>query len=239
MLFKSMLKSLFTLLICCVVHLATADTRCDCSQIVASCTATVTVRDQKWIDVESTSQQCSRVDYYLDENPHLTVVLDGQSTQEWLGPGVVHKVKVDQCVVCVDHLRGQSSSGSSTITGSSSNASSITTLSGSWQGQYSYNDSRTPVPMSVDLSDENGQLSGRTTEPNTFGDPSASQLFADVSGSRSGARIQFVKRYDGTGGQHHSVQYSGTIDALGSQISGTWSLPGVSGRFVLRKLNLR
>jgi hypothetical protein len=108
-------------------------------------------------------------------------------------------------------------------------------LGGSWQGQYSYSDARTAVPMSIDLSESNGQISGRTTEPNTFGDSSAAQLFTKISGYHSGNRIQFVKTYDGTGGQTHSVNYAGTIVPSGTKITGTWTLQGVFGGFVISR----
>ena len=234
---RMLTKLLWASLMMSIVGAAYADNRCDCAQVIANCTANVTVREQKWIDITSTSQMCSRVDYYLDGNPHVDVVMDGQMTTEWLGPGQIRKVTVDRCTVCVDHLRGgqNASGGASNGTSSSTSNGPAADLGGSWQGQFTYSDGRPGVPMSIDLSDSNGQISGRTTEPNTFGDSSAAQLFANVSGSRSGNSIQFVKTYDGTGGQTHSVNYAGTINSSGTRITGSWSLRGASGGFVISR----
>jgi hypothetical protein len=100
-------------------------------------------------------------------------------------------------------------------------------LSGSWNGRYSYQTSagRQEVQFRMDLTVRNGtSVSGRITEPNTFGDKSASALYANVVGIVEGRRLRLVKTYDGTGGANHSVYYEGMVDPGSQSISGSWTI---------------
>jgi hypothetical protein len=100
-----------------------------------------------------------------------------------------------------------------------------------WNGQYGYSDGRASVGFTMTLRvAADGSFSGRTTEPNTFGDKSASHLYGNLRGSISGNAIQFVKTMDGTGGVSHSINYSGTLNADGTSISGNWRIKS-SGPF--------
>lgn len=107
-----------------------------------------------------------------------------------------------------------------------------------WSGQYSYPSSdkpRAPVPFTLTLRvSADGSLSGRTEEPNTFGDKSASKLYGTVRGNISGSGLQFTKTYDGTGGVSHSVVYNGNLSSDGSNVSGSWRIKDFSGAFNLR-----
>ncbi|MGV4858653.1 hypothetical protein ACSW3B_19050, partial [Acetobacter senegalensis] len=48
-----------------------------------------------------------------------------------------------------------------------------------------------------------------------------------------GSLVMFVKLYEG-GNRQHSVQYEGTVNEDGTEISGTWSIPGNwSGQFLM------
>ncbi|MBM3527767.1 MAG: hypothetical protein FJX62_06720 [Alphaproteobacteria bacterium] len=98
-----------------------------------------------------------------------------------------------------------------------------------WRGSYTYPDGRRSVPFVLTLSGSQGAVTGRTTEPNTFGNKSASQLFGNVRGTISGSSVSFTKTYDGTGGVNHSVAYSGTIS--GNSMSGRWVIGNTSGSF--------
>jgi hypothetical protein len=102
-----------------------------------------------------------------------------------------------------------------------------------WNGAYYYpsGDKRSPVPFTLKIQVNGNSFTGRTTEPATFGNGTSSQLFANVSGSVTGAGINFVKTYDGTGGVSHSVQYRGTISADGTSMNGAWNIGSFSGRF--------
>lgn len=104
-------------------------------------------------------------------------------------------------------------------------------LTGTWTGRYYYPDGRPGVSFQIEFHESNGQLSGRTTEPNTFGDASISYLHAYITGVRNGQNVNFIKTYDGTGGQNHSVSYSGSLSSDGSRISGRWTIDQLSGQF--------
>lgn len=111
-------------------------------------------------------------------------------------------------------------------------------LAGEWQGQYFYptgqdGSTQPPVPFTARIEITGTTVSGNTVEPNTFGDRSAAQLRATLTGVvTASGRLQFNKRYDGTGGVNHSVAYAGTIDASGTRVNGNWVTDGgYSGQF--------
>lgn len=106
-----------------------------------------------------------------------------------------------------------------------------------WQGSYAYDDGRPAVPFTATIIVNGGVVSGRITEPATFGDGTSPQLYANLSGSSDGYSISFIKTYDGHGGQTHSVAYSGTISGDGRSMSGTWRLSNLSGTWSVTALN--
>lgn len=97
-------------------------------------------------------------------------------------------------------------------------------LTGTWEGHYSYMGSsgRQDVPFTLQLTARGTSLSGKITEPNTFGDRSSPNLYANVVGIQEGLRLRLIKTYDGTAGQHHSVYYESMLDPGAMRISGTW-----------------
>jgi hypothetical protein len=99
-------------------------------------------------------------------------------------------------------------------------------LGGTWEGKYSYVASagRREVAFVLELSMRNTSLTGRMTEPNTFGERSSDQLFAKVVGVVEGRRLRLIKTYDGTAGQRHSVYYEGTVDPASMTVTGSWIL---------------
>jgi hypothetical protein len=103
-----------------------------------------------------------------------------------------------------------------------------------WRGTYTYPDGKQSVPFTLTLSGSQGAVSGRTTEPNTFGNKSASQLFGNVRGTINGSSAAFTKTYDGTGGVSHSVEYRGTIS--GNAMSGNWTIGRTSGGFSVTRV---
>jgi hypothetical protein len=106
-------------------------------------------------------------------------------------------------------------------------------LATQWVGTYYYANDSDSNTFSFELRVVGTTVSGRITEPATFGDGSSPWLYANVSGAISGSSIQFTKTYDGTGGVSHSATYAGEISPDGMRIAGTWSLPNLSGRFVM------
>ncbi len=86
---------------------AQAEWRCDCTKIAGSCSASVTVKGN-WVNVTSDQKACSRVDYYIDGQPFVTVVVDGEDRQDWLSRTADPTVLVQSCQVCQDNLLGES-----------------------------------------------------------------------------------------------------------------------------------
>jgi hypothetical protein len=80
-----------------------AQTRCQCSYTdwVGDCAAKL-VPNSKWIKVISNTAQCSRVDWYVDGNPQVTIVTDGVEVQEWLGKSATPVLVVQSCKICKD-----------------------------------------------------------------------------------------------------------------------------------------
>lgn len=113
-------------------------------------------------------------------------------------------------------------------------------LAGTWQGVYSYPDQgRDPVAFTMTLEVRGDTCRGRSEEPNTFGAPSVTHLYANVEcqvvdGTLS-PRLIFKKTYDGTGGQTHSVDYLGDLSPDSRSVTGTWRIGTQSGRFSLTK----
>ena len=79
-------------------------TRCECSaeNWVGICTASVELKD-KWVTVLSSSKQCSRVDWYADSTPQVSIVTDGAEVESWIGQQIPKKITVDSCNICKDH----------------------------------------------------------------------------------------------------------------------------------------
>lgn len=104
-------------------------------------------------------------------------------------------------------------------------------LTGVWSGYYGYDGQPDRVPFQAKLSAAGATFAGTTIEPNTFGEPSTMFLTANVVGQSANGVVSFVKTYDGTGGQSHSVSYRGTLSANGQCVSGTWTIDAAKGPF--------
>ncbi|HWA23346.1 MAG TPA: hypothetical protein VG735_13200 [Caulobacterales bacterium] len=108
-------------------------------------------------------------------------------------------------------------------------------LRGLWVGYYAYSDGRPDrVQFQLKASRAGAAFTATTIEPNTFGSKDALFLTADVAGTVSAdGGVRFTKTYDGTGGQTHSVEYSGMFDASKRCISGNWRINAATGPFRL------
>lgn len=103
--------------------------------------------------------------------------------------------------------------------------------SGVWAGEYGYDGAGNMVPFQASFTAKGAGFTGGTIEPNTFGDPGVLFLTANVSGAAAaGGEVNFVKTYDGTGGQSHSVEYAGEYDSSGC-IEGIWRIGAAAGPF--------
>lgn len=85
-----------------MVQKANAELRCDCSQIVDTCSASVSLNSNT-INIESTSKACSRVDYLIDGQPFAALVVDGKAGFSLGGlPLAGTQIVVENCRVCAD-----------------------------------------------------------------------------------------------------------------------------------------
>ena len=88
--------------------LAQAEWRCDCTTIVASCQAQVSVHGE-FVDVASDHPSCSRVDYFIDGHPFVAMVVGGKGRQDWLARSADPQVLVQSCQVCRDNAEAAAS----------------------------------------------------------------------------------------------------------------------------------
>lgn len=122
--------------------------------------------------------------------------------------------------------------GAATFTAPTAVAQVSAGLAGDWTGGYISSDGSDVNTFEVKLSQAGRAISGTIYEVNAFGDPSqALFLTSTFSGSVNGRAITFTKTYDGSGGASHSVSYTGTLDANGRRIRGTYDASGATGTF--------
>ena len=104
---------------------------------------------------------------------------------------------------------------------------------GVWLGHYGYDANMANVDFQAEMQSDGSSFSGATIENNTFADRSlALFLTASIEGGVDAhGTVRFVKTYDGTGGQTHSVDYQGVLDSAGRCVNGTWSIGASHGPF--------
>ncbi|MDX2237562.1 MAG: hypothetical protein NW203_08350 [Hyphomonadaceae bacterium] len=117
----------------------------------------------------------------------------------------------------------------STPAAAQSNQSAVN-LTGAWRGVYA-GDGNANTEFTATMSSLGSRLSGAMVEPNTFGSGDVAFLLSTITGQIDGSSVVFLKTYDGSGGQSHTVRYEGRISANGRRIAGTWTTGGVSGPF--------
>ena len=107
-------------------------------------------------------------------------------------------------------------------------------LTGVWQGLYSYSAVGEPTPFTATLIETGGGFGGSTHETCLVGRRRRATLCAFVDGRRRDQSISFNKTYDGANGWDHTVIYEGVMNAEGTEIEGRWRVTGqISGRFLM------
>jgi protein TonB len=76
--------------------------RCDCTNIVDTCSANVEAHGS-YLDVKTNAKQCARVDYMVDGQPFVSVAVDGEDRRDWLARTSNPKIIVQSCQVCRDN----------------------------------------------------------------------------------------------------------------------------------------
>ncbi len=81
---------------------ANAELRCDCTQVVDTCSATVSL-DDMWVNIQSDSRDCSRVDYLIEGQPFAALVVGGSTQLGWPGqPLRDARIVIENCRVCAE-----------------------------------------------------------------------------------------------------------------------------------------
>lgn len=83
------------------VGTAHAQYRCDCTSVVDTCSAEIVARGT-FLEIKTDEQMCSRVDYMVDGQPFVSVVVDGEDRQNWLARTTNPRILVQSCQVCRD-----------------------------------------------------------------------------------------------------------------------------------------
>jgi TonB family protein len=83
------------------VGTAHAQYRCDCTSVVDTCSAEVVARGT-FLEIKTDQQMCARVDYFVDGQPFVSVVVDGEDREDWLARTTNPRILVQSCQVCRD-----------------------------------------------------------------------------------------------------------------------------------------
>jgi TonB family protein len=83
------------------VGTAHAQYRCDCTSVVDTCSAEVVARGT-FLEIKTDHQMCARVDYFVDGQPFVSVVVDGEDREDWLARTTNPRILVQSCQVCRD-----------------------------------------------------------------------------------------------------------------------------------------
>lgn len=107
-------------------------------------------------------------------------------------------------------------------------------LTGVWQGLYSYPGHGEPVNFVSTLIETGSFVSGTTHETCATTSGGNNTLYAMISGMRGGGSVTFTKAYDGTAGWDHKVEYEGALNGDATEIEGQWNINGLlAGRFMM------
>jgi len=75
--------------------------QCDYKNWIKQCDASIEL-GSKLFEMRSNTNQCSRVDWRLDGNPHMTIVTDGVEVDSWFSQSNNPQAVIESCNVCTD-----------------------------------------------------------------------------------------------------------------------------------------
>lgn len=82
---------------------ASAEFLCDCTRVIDSCSAGVSL-DGMRVNIESSSESCSRIDYLIEGQPYTALVVGGEGSLPWPGQPLREAVVVvENCRVCAEN----------------------------------------------------------------------------------------------------------------------------------------
>ena len=188
--------------------------RCQCSykDWVGDCKAKLEQKG-KWIKVISNTQQCSRIEWLIDGEPHLTIVTDGAGMKEWLGKAEKPTLIVESCKICKDSKTQPSGrTPPRPVRGKVGRRE----VSGTWQFTHGCaGDSETLTLI----------IAGDTRATFSGGYHKATV----TSFSRDDNRVNIVAGYPSwLFFQRYRVEYTGTLSANGDSMSGTYTQTATS-----------
>jgi len=197
--------------------------RCQCEydKWVGTCGATI-MNENGFAKITSHTNQCSRVDWYIDGNPQMTIVTNGLSTEPLLNVKPGSKLVIQACNVCTDAMIPGGTGAASSGAMSGSKPSKIVTnsdLSGVWRGTL---EGSNAGPMIVRLSVNADAISGSME----MGGSNFNIVSGTVSADTISWRQSFVMG---------DVRWTGTIDRSRGSIRGTWKHPFNSDTFEVTK----
>jgi len=200
---------------------------CDCtvSGWIGTCVADLEVTRETWVKVRTNvPKTCSRVDWYADNDPQMTVVIDGAEIEN-LAPRKPTTLTVQSCKICKD-LRtdrvtsDQEPQGPLSNPAGSESASLESLVIGVWTGQGTNKTGTHPIRMTIERQGQ--ELKGTLT----FTDGDHQMKSIRVSGND----ISFT--------QSHviwTVQWKGTYNPSSRVLSGSTAFSLGVGTFELRK----
>jgi len=114
-------------------------------------------------------------------------------------------------------------------------------LTGVWHGLYSYTTSKEcrESHFTASLIDTGCIVSGTIHEDMNLPNGQSVVANAQVAGRHEGSDVNFMKSYDGTSGQTHTVYYLGQLLSGGDEIEGVWRILSIWGQETGRFLMIR
>jgi len=108
-------------------------------------------------------------------------------------------------------------------------------ITGVWDGLYTYPRARKPVPFLAVILDLAGALSGTTQETPREGRSADHTINAEIAGLHRSGAVSFRKTYvDAPFGYNRPVDYEGALNADRTEIEGHWTIVGLlSGKFLM------
>ena len=108
-------------------------------------------------------------------------------------------------------------------------------LSGVWLGIFNYPEDLPATSFRATLADSGGRLGGTIEEIDAVV-MVGRHLTSAVDGTRDGRAVRFTKFYAPASEEYDVVEYRGTVNADGDEITGHWQVHGAwGGSFIMTR----